>query len=61
VYRKGDPRFEGRCLEDAIRAAITEQDCFIVNRNAGSGTRILTDGYSRKRKAGGLLVATEIA
>src|SRR6516162_1936223 len=43
VYRKGDPHFEGRSLEDAIRAAITTPDCLMVNRNAGSGTRILTD------------------
>jgi putative molybdopterin biosynthesis protein len=43
VYRKGDPRFEGRSLEEAIGAAITGSDCLMVNRNAGSGTRILTD------------------
>src|SRR5262252_3874252 len=43
VYRKGDPRFEGRSLEEAINAAIAEPNCLMVNRNAGSGTRILTD------------------
>jgi putative molybdopterin biosynthesis protein len=43
VYRKGDPRFEGRSLEDAIVAAIAAPDCLMVNRNPGSGTRILTD------------------
>ena len=43
VYRKGDPRFEGRSLEEAIGTAITASDCLMVNRNAGSGTRILTD------------------
>src|SRR5215472_14892686 len=43
VYRKGDPRFEGRPLEDAITAAITAPDSLMVNRNPGSGTRILTD------------------
>jgi putative molybdopterin biosynthesis protein len=43
VYRKGDPRFEGRSLEDAIMAAISGPDCLMVNRNPGSGTRILTD------------------
>jgi putative molybdopterin biosynthesis protein len=43
VYRKGDPRFEGRSLEDAIGGAISAPDCLMVNRNAGSGTRILTD------------------
>jgi molybdopterin molybdotransferase/putative molybdopterin biosynthesis protein len=43
VYRKGDPRFEGRSIEDAIGGAIVRPDCLMVNRNAGSGTRILTD------------------
>jgi putative molybdopterin biosynthesis protein len=43
VYRKGDPRFEGRSLEDAIAIAVKSSDCLMVNRNAGSGTRILTD------------------
>ena len=43
VYRKGAPRFEGRSLEDAIGGAIVGLDCLMVNRNAGSGTRILTD------------------
>jgi putative molybdopterin biosynthesis protein len=43
VYRKGDPRFEGRSLEDAIGVAITASECLMVNRNSGSGTRILTD------------------
>src|SRR6516162_3659026 len=43
VYRKGDPRFEGRSIKDAIGGAIAAPDCLMVNRNAGSGTRILTD------------------
>jgi putative molybdopterin biosynthesis protein len=43
VFRKGDPRFEGRGLDDAIAGALAATDCLMVNRNAGSGTRILTD------------------
>ena len=43
VYRKGAPRFEGRSLTEAIAVASTSPDCLMVNRNAGSGTRILTD------------------
>jgi putative molybdopterin biosynthesis protein len=42
LYRKGDPCFEGRSLEDAIIAAI-DAHRLMVNRNSGSGTRILTD------------------
>jgi putative molybdopterin biosynthesis protein len=43
VYRAGDPRFEGKSLEAAIATASAAADCLMVNRNAGSGTRILTD------------------
>jgi putative molybdopterin biosynthesis protein len=43
LYRKGDARFEGRSLDEAITVALTTPDCLMVNRNAGSGTRILTD------------------
>ena len=43
VHRKGDPRFERRSFEHAIGGAIAAPDCIMVNRNAGSGTRILTD------------------
>jgi putative molybdopterin biosynthesis protein len=43
VYRKGDPRFDGKSLQEAIDAAIADPDCIMVNRNAGSGTRILVD------------------
>jgi putative molybdopterin biosynthesis protein len=43
VFRKGDVRFEGRPLDDALAAALATPDCLMVNRNAGSGTRILTD------------------
>jgi putative molybdopterin biosynthesis protein len=53
VYRKGDPRFEGRSIEDAIGGAIAGPDCLMVNRNAGSGTRILTDRLLRGAKPPG--------
>src|SRR5215831_4499393 len=53
VYRKGDPRFEGRTIEQAIDTAISARDCLMVNRNAGSGTRILTDRYLAGAKPAG--------
>jgi putative molybdopterin biosynthesis protein len=43
VYRSGDPRFAGRGLDQAIADLRQAEDCLMVNRNAGSGTRILTD------------------
>ena len=43
VFRKGDERFEGRLAQDAVRAALADPECHMVNRNAGAGTRILID------------------
>lgn len=44
VFRKGDARFEGRGAREAIVASATDSSAILVNRNAGSGTRILLDG-----------------
>lgn len=43
VYRTGDERFEGRQAVDAIACAIRDPACVMVNRNNGSGTRVLID------------------
>ena len=43
VYRPGDRRFQGRTLPEAIEAALNDPDCRMINRNTGSGTRILID------------------
>lgn len=43
VFRRGDPRFEGRTAAEAVAAVAGLADCILINRNAGSGTRILTD------------------
>jgi putative molybdopterin biosynthesis protein len=43
VFRKGDARFEGRTVEDAMANAIRDPGCVMVNRNQGSGTRVLID------------------
>ncbi|HID21585.1 MAG TPA: molybdopterin biosynthesis protein, partial [Planctomycetaceae bacterium] len=43
MFRKGDPRFDGRSASEAIAAAVSDRDCWMVNRNAGSGTRIVID------------------
>ena len=44
VFRAGDARFEGLDGREAIRRAASDPGCLLVNRNAGSGTRILLDG-----------------
>jgi putative molybdopterin biosynthesis protein len=43
VFRKGDQRFEGMSAEAAVRAALADPACIMVNRNQGAGTRILID------------------
>jgi putative molybdopterin biosynthesis protein len=43
VFRPGDSRFEGRTADDAIKSALVDPAVLMVNRNAGSGTRVLVD------------------
>ncbi len=43
VFRADDSRFLGRTSVEAIAAALQDSACTMVNRNAGSGTRILID------------------
>jgi putative molybdopterin biosynthesis protein len=53
VFRRGDDRFEGKSFKEAISAALDEPGCVMVNRNAGSGTRILIDMWlAQERPAG---------
>jgi putative molybdopterin biosynthesis protein len=43
VFRAGDVRFEGVSAQDAVRVALADPTCIMVNRNQGAGTRILID------------------
>src|ERR1700724_3676403 len=43
VFRVGDARFEGLSAQAAVRAALADPACIMVNRNQGAGTRILID------------------
>jgi putative molybdopterin biosynthesis protein len=43
LYRKDDARFDGKSADEAIAAALADPSCLMVNRNAGSGTRVLMD------------------
>jgi putative molybdopterin biosynthesis protein len=56
VYRPGDGRFEGHCASDAVDAGCREQGCRMVNRNRGSGTRILIDRLLAGRRPAGYAV-----
>lgn len=43
VFRPGDARFEGLSAAQAMKAALANPAILMVNRNAGSGTRVLVD------------------
>lgn len=43
VFRSGDQRFEGRRATEVIASVASDPNCVMVNRNQGSGTRILID------------------
>jgi len=43
VFRRDDPRFSGKDTDAAVMVALHDANCVMVNRNAGSGTRIIID------------------
>jgi putative molybdopterin biosynthesis protein len=47
MFRNDDVRFAGLSTENALGAALTDSTLLMVNRNAGSGTRVLIDGLLR--------------
>jgi putative molybdopterin biosynthesis protein len=47
VFRDGDARFAHLSAADALAAALADPTALMVNRNAGSGTRVLIDGLLR--------------
>ncbi len=47
VFRTGDVRFMGKSAEAALKIALDDRTALMVNRNAGSGTRVLVDGLLR--------------
>jgi len=53
VFRKEDARFAGKSASEALKIALADERCLMVNRNAGAGTRILIDRLlGDKRPAG---------
>ena len=59
VYRPGDARFAGKSVEEALEAALRSPDCTMVNRNSGSGTRIIVDGLLGERRPQGYGIQTK--
>jgi putative molybdopterin biosynthesis protein len=69
LFRPGDARFEGRNAKEALKIILADSTALMVNRNAGAGTRVLTDkllegarpaGYANQPKSHNA-VATAIA
>jgi putative molybdopterin biosynthesis protein len=56
VFRKGDPRFEGKTVAEAVKAVKGDPSCVMVNRNKGSGTRALIDRLLEGEKPAGYAV-----
>jgi putative molybdopterin biosynthesis protein len=56
VFRPGDTRFEGRTAKDAIAGVLADSTCVMINRNQGSGTRVLIDRLLRGVKPSGYAV-----
>lgn len=55
VFRAGDTRFESRSPDKAMAAALADSNCRMVNRNRGSGTRILIDRLLKSAQPPGYL------
>jgi putative molybdopterin biosynthesis protein len=55
VFRAGDRRFEGKSVPAAVAAALADRECVLVNRNRGSGTRVLIDRLLGDAKPPGFL------
>jgi putative molybdopterin biosynthesis protein len=43
LFRPGDERFEGRTVQEALKSVLADSSALMINRNAGAGTRVLTD------------------
>src|SRR5205807_2674115 len=56
VSRPGDERFEARSPAEAVARALDDPRCVLVNRNRGSGTRVLIDGLLGGRRPPGVAV-----
>jgi putative molybdopterin biosynthesis protein len=53
VYRNDDARFAGCDAREAVRRALADESCLMVNRNPAAGTRILIDRLLQGAKPGG--------
>ena len=60
VFRPDDTRFnQASDPQQAVAAALADPDCIMVNRNAGSGTRVLIDQLLNGAQPAGYAVQTK--
>ena len=60
VFRTDDDRFlDCSTAADALAAVLADVDCAMINRNAGSGTRILIDGLLGEARPTGYAIQTK--
>lgn len=53
VFRRDDPRFIGKPVEEAVVAALADETCLMVNRNQGAGTRIVIETLLKRARPPG--------
>ncbi len=56
IHRVGDPRFTGKTAAQSIADVTDDPNCLMINRNRGSGTRILIDGLLGGKQPAGYAV-----
>src|SRR5205823_7740622 len=59
LFRRGDARFEGRTVAAAVTEALGDPQCILINRNRGSGTRLLIDRLLGESRPPGYLAETK--
>jgi putative molybdopterin biosynthesis protein len=55
LFRRGDPRFQSQSVAEAVSRALNDPSCILINRNRGSGTRMLIERLLGSAKPPGYL------
>ncbi len=58
IFRKDDQRFHGTDARNIINTIKTDPDCLMINRNLGSGTRVIIEQLLEGCKPNGYLIQT---
>jgi putative molybdopterin biosynthesis protein len=58
IFRADDPRFQGDNANAVVAQVKNDPDCLMINRNLGSGTRVLIEQLLEGSKPNGYLVQT---